>query len=99
MPSANATITATGKPSFSAARKAIDVTAAPQGKVKVDAAAVEAALPTESKAAGRLSPDVEAQVRAIGRGIGDKIVGFAREQGWLNGVAPPPEPEKKKAGV
>ena len=74
-------------------------TAAPQGKVKVDAAAVEAALPTESKAAGRLSPDVEAQVRAIGRGIGDKIVGYAREQGWLNGVAPPPEPEKKKAGV
>jgi len=74
-------------------------TAAPQGKVKVDAAAVEAALPAESKAAGRLSPDVEAQVRAIGRGIGDKIVGYAREQGWLGAVAPPPEPEKKKAGV
>ena len=74
-------------------------TAAPQAKAKVDAASVDAALTAESRAAGRLSPDVEAQVRAIGRGIGDRIVGYAREQGWLGAVAPPPEPEKKKAGA
>ncbi|MGN6572709.1 MAG: hypothetical protein ACTHLO_14975 [Pseudolabrys sp.] len=75
-------------------------TAAPQGKVKIDAAAVDAALPAESRAAGRLSPDVEAQVRAIGRGIGEKIVGYARGQGWLGDTPPPAaEPEKKKAGV
>jgi len=74
-------------------------TAAPQGKAKIDNAAVEAALTAESRAAGRLSPDVEGQVRAIGRGIGDKIVGYARAQGWLGAVVPPAEPEKKKAGV
>ena len=74
-------------------------TAAPQGKAKVDAAAVEAALPPDSRNAGRLSPDVEAQVHAIGRGVGEKIVGFAREQGWLSDVPPPPATEKKKAGV
>ena len=73
-------------------------TAAPQGKAKVDAA-VEAALPPDSRNAGRLSPDVEAQVHAIGRGVGEKIVGFAREQGWLGDVPPPPATEKKKAGV
>jgi len=74
-------------------------TAAPQGKAKIDTAAIDAALTAESRAAGRLSPDVEAQVHALGRGIGEKIVGYAREQGWLSGVAPPAEPEKKKAGV
>jgi hypothetical protein len=73
--------------------------AAPQAKAKIDATAVSAALSEESKAAGRLSPDVEAQVHALGRGIGDKIVAYAREQGWLNGAAPAAEPEKKKAGV
>jgi hypothetical protein len=76
-------------------------TAAPQGKAKIDLAAVNAALAPDSKAAGRLSPDVEAQAHALGRGIGEKIVGFAREQGWLNDLPPAAEPDKKekKAGV
>ena len=77
-------------------------TAEPQAKAKVDAAAIAAVLPTDSQAAGRLSPDVEAQAHALGRGIGDRIVANARAQGWLKDSAPAPEPEKKdgkKAGV
>ena len=31
----------------------------------------------------RLSPDVEAQARSLGRAAGEKIVAFACEQGWL----------------
>jgi hypothetical protein len=77
-------------------------TAAPESKSKVDVAAIAAALPAESQAAGRLSPDVEAQVHALGRGIGDRIVAYARTQGWLKDAVPTAEPEKKdskKAGV
>lgn len=36
------------------------------------------------KSAVKLSPDVEAAARAIGRSAGDKIVAYAKEQGWLN---------------
>ena len=77
-------------------------TAAPQAKAKVDAAAIAAALAPDSAAAGRLSPDVEAQAHALGRGIGDRIVAYARGQGWLKDAVPAAEPEKKdgkKAGV
>lgn len=81
-------------------KKAVASFTAEPVKAKVDAAAVSAALPPESRNAGRLSPDVEAQVHALGRGIGDRIVGYAREQGWLATAAPAAEPEKKdKAGV
>lgn len=69
------------------------------GKVKVDAAAIAAALPPDSVAAGRLSPDVEAQTHALGRAVGDRIVAYAREQGWLENAPQAAEPEKKKAGV
>jgi hypothetical protein len=57
------------------------------------------AQPADSAAAGRLSPDVEAQTHALGRAIGDRIVAYAREQGWLKDAVPAAEPEKKKAGV
>ena len=80
-------------------KKLTTFTAQPaSGKAKVDAAAIAAALPADSAAAGRLSPDVEAQTHALGRAIGDRIVAYAREQGWFKD-APPAEPEKKKAGV
>jgi hypothetical protein len=36
------------------------------------------------KAAVKLSPDVEVVARAIGHAAGDKIVAYAKEQGWLN---------------
>jgi hypothetical protein len=83
-------------------KKLTNFTAQPvSGKAKVDLAAVAAALPADSAAAGRLSPDVEAQVHALGRAIGDRIVAFAREQGWLKEAAPAAaDPGKKeKAGV
>ena len=82
-------------------RQLASFTAEPQGKSKVDAAAVNAALSPESQAAGKLSPAVEAQVHALGRGIAERIVTYARAQGWLTDAAPAAEPEKKekKAGV
>ncbi len=54
----------------------------------------------------RLSPDVEAQARILGRAAGEKIMAFAKEQGWLEKAAeastddkpkklPPPKPGKK----
>jgi len=50
-----------------------------------------AGSPTE-----RLSPDVEAQARMLGRAAGEKIVAFAREQGWLEKAAEAGPEEKPK---
>jgi hypothetical protein len=82
-------------------KKLVGFTAQPaSGKVKVDLAAIAAARSPDSVAAGRLSPDVEAQTHALGRAVGDRIVAYARAQGWLkDAVSPAAEPEKKKAGV
>ena len=44
----------------------------------------------------RLSPDVEAQARILGRAAGEKIVAFAREQGWLEKAAEAGPEEKPK---
>ncbi len=46
-------------------------------------AAIAAVLTGEKAAAEKLSPDVEAQARRIGRAAGDRIVAYAKEQGWL----------------
>jgi hypothetical protein len=40
-------------------------------------------LAASKAAAEKLSPDVEAQARSLGRAIGEKVVGYAKEQGWL----------------
>jgi hypothetical protein len=46
-------------------------------------AAIAAVLKEEKAAPERLSPDVEAQARRLGRAAGVKIVAYAKEQGWL----------------
>jgi hypothetical protein len=46
-------------------------------------AAITAALVAEKAATEKLSADVEAQARKLGRAAGEKIVAYAREQGWL----------------
>ena len=46
-------------------------------------AAIAAVLSAEKAAPERLSPDVEVQARRIGRAAGDRIVAYAKEQGWL----------------
>jgi hypothetical protein len=46
-------------------------------------AAIGAVLSAENAAPVKLSPDVEAQARRLGRAVGDKIVAYAKEQGWL----------------
>jgi len=46
-------------------------------------AAINAALTAQNPAQEKLSPDVEAQARGLGRAVGEKVVAFAKEQGWL----------------
>jgi hypothetical protein len=46
-------------------------------------AAIAAALKEAKAAPERLSLDVEAQARRLGRAAGVKIVAYAKEQGWL----------------
>ena len=45
--------------------------------------AIAAVLKKEKAAPERLSPDVEAQARRLGRAAGVKIVAYAKEQDWL----------------
>ena len=72
--------------------------AEPAKKSGATPAARNAAIMTVVATAGsppeRLSPDVEGPARAIGRAAGEKIVAFAREQGWLEKVAEAPASEK-----
>jgi hypothetical protein len=57
----------------------------PTGKLAASRNVMIAESLAASKAAAeKLSPDVEAQARSLGRAIGEKLVGFAKEQGWLN---------------
>ena len=71
-------------------------------------AAIISVVSAAGSPAERLSPDVEAQARILGRAAGEKIVAFAREQGWLEKAAeagpeekpkklPQAKPEKKPA--
>ena len=56
--------------------------AAPSGKQAAARNAMFAESLAGSKAATeKLSPDVEAQARSLGRAIGDKVVAYAKEQG------------------
>jgi hypothetical protein len=67
--------------------------AVPAGKTAAGFNAAIAASLTAAKAAPeKLSPDVEAQVRSLGRAIGDEIVAFAKEQGWLTAPETAAEP-------
>ena len=59
----------------------------------------------------RLSPDVEAQARRLGRAVGEKVVAYAKEQGWLDTPAvaeaqpeeqvklPEPKPAQKRVAA
>ena len=67
---------------------------------------IAAVLAAENAAPEKLSPDVEAQARALGNAIGAQIVAYAKTQGWVSEApvaaeaAPPKKPgKKKKPGV
>jgi hypothetical protein len=47
-------------------------------------AAIAQALAGEKSAVEKLSPDVEAAARRIGRATAENILGYAKTQGWLN---------------
>lgn len=67
-------------------------------------AAIIALLATQSVPTAKLSPDVEAQARGLGRAVADRIVTYGVQQGWVNkanlpeppAVATPATPAKKK---
>jgi hypothetical protein len=78
----------------------------PAGKqAAVRNAAIATVLTAEKAAPEKLSPDVEVQARRLGRAVGEKVVAFAKEQGWLEqpaaAIAAQPEvvklPEPKPA--
>jgi hypothetical protein len=73
-------------------------------------AEIAAALAAEKAAPEKLSPDVEAQARRLGRAAGEKVVAYAKAQGWIAAPEaaagepaekpvrmPPPRPEAKPA--
>ena len=49
--------------------------------------AIAAALVEQKAAPEKLSPDVEGHARRLGRSIADKVLAYAKEQGWLNAPA------------
>ncbi|KQZ00232.1 hypothetical protein ASD45_04700 [Pseudolabrys sp. Root1462] len=72
----------------------------PSGKAAAaDNATIAGVLAAGDGAKEKLSPDVESASRKLGRAIGDKIVAYAKAQGWLNAagsddVAAKPAEEK-----
>lgn len=68
-------------------------------------AAIAAVIAATGGTTERLSPDVEGPARRLGRAIGDRVLAFAKEQGWLEKTEalepaavqalPPKKPEKK----
>jgi len=76
----------------------------PAANAKLAAAqnvAIASALAATNAAKEKLSPDVEAQARQFGRAAAEKIVAFAKEQGWLakpeGGEVAEAPPEEKPA--
>ena len=66
-------------------------------------AAIASSLAAANAAAEKLSPDVEAQARSLGRAAGEKVVVYAKEQGWLTSAeaaeaAPDEKPAKPVRG-
>jgi hypothetical protein len=63
---------------------------APAGNAKQAAAqnaAIATALAEQKAAPEKLSPDTEGQARRIGRNAAEKILAYAKEQGWLEAPA------------
>ncbi len=80
--------------SFSADAKAAGKPATGKQAVARNAA-IAAVLTAEKGASEKLSPEVETQARRIGRAAGDRIVAYAKEQGWLeNAAAAEGQPEQ-----
>ena len=50
-------------------------------------AAIAEALAAQKSPPEKLSPDIEAPARRRGRAVGEKIVAYAKEQGWLQAPA------------
>lgn len=65
--------------------------------------AIAEALAAQKAPPEKLSPDIEAPARRLGRAVGEKIVAYAKEQGWLQApadageaqTAQQPEPEQR----
>ncbi|MGH6684868.1 MAG: hypothetical protein ACRECA_13290, partial [Pseudolabrys sp.] len=78
-------------------------------------AGIAEALAAQKSPPEKLSPDIEAASRQLGRAVGEKIVAYAKSQGWLEKpegveaqpgeqqeqpvIMPPPRPEPDKPGA
>jgi hypothetical protein len=79
----------------------------PTGKQAAEYNAAIAAVLSAEKDNVKLSPDVETQARRLGRAVGEKVVAYAKEQGWIAAPEaeappvklPPPKPEQKHAAA
>lgn len=57
----------------------------PSGKAaSASSAAISGVLASVDGAGEKLSPDVEAAARKLGRAAGEKVLAYAKTQGWLN---------------
>lgn len=56
-------------------------------------AAVTAITAAGGVASEKLSADVQAQARSLGRAAGDKILAYARAQGWIQAAEAPGKPQ------
>jgi hypothetical protein len=65
------------------------------GGAKATDALIAAALVAVKAAPEKLSPDVQVAARALGRSAGDKIVAYAKAQGWLDKPEVVPSEETK----
>ncbi len=83
----------------------------PAGKQAAARNAAIAAVLVAEKDVVKLSPDVEAQARRLGRAVGEKVVAYAKEQGWIAAPEaggakpdeqvklPEPKPEPKRVAA
>ncbi|HET8545974.1 MAG TPA: hypothetical protein VFL68_15885 [Pseudolabrys sp.] len=55
-------------------------------------AAIAAVVASAGGSTERLSPDVEVPARRLGRAIADRVLAYAKEQGWLTPPAAEPAP-------
>jgi len=61
--------------------------------------AISAAAAAGGAAAEKLSGDVEAQARSLGRAAGERIIAYAKERGWLAAPAAVAAAPGEKAGM
>jgi len=69
--------------------------ALPPKQTVANNAAIASVIAAGGGSTERLSPDVETPARRLGRAVGDRVLAFAKEQGWLEVAEPQNNPDGK----